>query len=49
MAAAARPASRCGTAAKWVPQTDWIAAYKDEVWSVVKAQSAEYAKSETQK
>jgi branched-chain amino acid transport system substrate-binding protein len=34
---------------KWVPQTDWIAAYKDDVWSVVKAQSAEYAKSESQK
>ena len=26
---------------KWVPQTDWIAAFKDDVWSVVKAQSAE--------
>ncbi len=31
---------------KWVPQTDWSAAFKDEVWSVVKAQSADYAKSE---
>ena len=35
--------------AKWVPQTDWIAAYKDDVWAVVKAQSAEYAKSESQR
>ena len=34
---------------KWVPQTDWIAAFKDDVWGVVKTQSAEYAKSETQK
>ena len=34
---------------KWVPQTDWTAAYTDDVWSVVKAQSAEYAKSEAQK
>jgi len=34
---------------KWVPQTDWIAAFQDEVWSVVKEQSAEYAKSEAQK
>jgi branched-chain amino acid transport system substrate-binding protein len=34
---------------KWVPQTDWIAAFKDEVWGVVKAQSGEYAKAETQK
>ncbi|MGB3866668.1 MAG: ABC transporter substrate-binding protein [Xanthobacteraceae bacterium] len=30
--------------AKWVPQTDWIAAYSDEVWKVVKEQSAAYAK-----
>jgi len=29
---------------KWVPQTDWIAAYTDEVWKVVKEQSAAYAK-----
>jgi len=28
---------------KWVPQTDWISAFKDDVWSVVKAQSADYA------
>jgi branched-chain amino acid transport system substrate-binding protein len=34
---------------KWVPQTDWIAGFQDEVWSVVKEQSAEYAKSESQK
>jgi branched-chain amino acid transport system substrate-binding protein len=34
---------------KWVPQTDWIAAYKDDVWNVVKAQSADYAKSDAQK
>ena len=34
---------------KWVPQTDWIAAFKDDVWSVVKAQSAEYAKSDARK
>jgi branched-chain amino acid transport system substrate-binding protein len=29
---------------KWVPQTDWIASFPDEVWSVVKEQSASYAK-----
>lgn len=34
---------------KWVPQTDWISAYQDEVWSVVKEQSADYLKSENQK
>ena len=34
---------------KWVPQTDWSAAFKDEVWSVVKTQSADYAKAESQK
>ena len=34
---------------KWAPQTDWSAAFKDEVWSVVKAQSADYAKAESQK
>lgn len=34
---------------KWVPQTEWIAAFKDDVWSVVEAQSADYLKSETQK
>jgi branched-chain amino acid transport system substrate-binding protein len=31
---------------KWVPQTDWIAGFSDEVWKVVKENSAEYAKSE---
>jgi branched-chain amino acid transport system substrate-binding protein len=35
--------------AKWVPQTDWIAAFQDVVWNVVKEQSADYAKSEAQK
>ncbi|NVN86853.1 MAG: ABC transporter substrate-binding protein [Rhodopseudomonas sp.] len=34
---------------KWVPQTDWIAGFPDEVWSVVKQQSADYAKSEANK
>jgi branched-chain amino acid transport system substrate-binding protein len=34
---------------KWVPQTDWIAGFSDEVWKVVKENSAEYAKSEGQK
>lgn len=34
---------------KWVPQTDWIAAYTDEVWNVVKIQSADYAKSDAAK
>jgi len=34
---------------KWVPQTDWIAGFQDEVWSVVKQQSADYAKSEANK
>jgi branched-chain amino acid transport system substrate-binding protein len=34
---------------KWVPQTDWIAGYKDDVWNIVKTQSADYAKSESQK
>jgi branched-chain amino acid transport system substrate-binding protein len=31
--------------AKWVPQSDWIAAYTDEVNQVVKEQSAEFAKT----
>jgi branched-chain amino acid transport system substrate-binding protein len=31
--------------AKWVPQSDWVAAYTDEVDKVVKEQSAEFAKS----
>jgi branched-chain amino acid transport system substrate-binding protein len=31
--------------AKWVPQTDWFAAYQDIVGQVVKEQSAEFAKS----
>ena len=35
--------------AKWVPQTDWIAGYSDEVWKVVKDESSKYAKEETQK
>ena len=35
--------------AKWVPQTDWIAGFSDEVWKVVKEESAKYAKEETQK
>jgi branched-chain amino acid transport system substrate-binding protein len=26
----------------WVPQTDWIAAYKDVVWDVVRESSAKY-------
>jgi branched-chain amino acid transport system substrate-binding protein len=26
----------------WVPQTDWIAAYSDVVWEVVKESSAKY-------
>ncbi len=30
---------------KWVPQSDWIAAYADEVNKVVKEQSAEFLKS----
>jgi branched-chain amino acid transport system substrate-binding protein len=30
---------------KWVPQSDWIAAYTDEVNKVVKQQSAEFAKN----
>lgn len=34
---------------KWVPQTDWIAAYTDDVWNVVKTQSADYAKSDAVK
>jgi branched-chain amino acid transport system substrate-binding protein len=34
---------------KWVPQTEWIAAYTDEVWNVVKSQSADYAKSDAVK
>ena len=32
--------------AKWVPMSDWIAAYTDEVDKVVKEQSAEFAKSQ---
>ena len=35
--------------AKWVPQTDWIAGYSEEVWKVVKESSAQYAKSEAAK
>ena len=31
---------------KWVPQSDWIAAYSDEVEKVVKEQSAEFAKTQ---
>lgn len=31
---------------KWVPQSDWISAYTDVVDEVVKAQSAEFAKSQ---
>ncbi len=31
---------------KWVPQSDWIAAYGDVVETVVKEQSAEFAKSQ---
>jgi branched-chain amino acid transport system substrate-binding protein len=34
---------------KWVQETDWIAGFPDDVWSVVKASSAEYAKSEAAK
>ena len=34
---------------KWVPETDWIAGFSEEVWNVVKASSAEYAKSEAAK
>ena len=30
---------------KWVPESDWIAAYTDEVEQIVKGQSAEFAKS----
>ena len=30
---------------KWVPQSDWVAAYTDEVDKVVKEQSAEFAKT----
>ena len=29
--------------------TDWIAGFSDEVWKVVKEESAKYAKEETQK
>ena len=32
-----------------MPRTDWIAAFKDDVWGIVKAPSAEYAKSGTRK
>lgn len=34
---------------KWVPETDWIAGFSDDVWKVVKESSAEYAKSEAAK
>jgi branched-chain amino acid transport system substrate-binding protein len=30
---------------KWVPQSDWIAAYQDVIWEVVKEQAAEFAKT----
>jgi branched-chain amino acid transport system substrate-binding protein len=35
--------------AKWVPETDWIAGFSEEVWTIVKESSAEYAKSEAAK
>jgi branched-chain amino acid transport system substrate-binding protein len=35
--------------AKWVPETDWIAGFSEEVWKVVKESSGEYAKSEAAK
>ena len=31
--------------AKWVPQSDWISAYNDVVWEVIKKESAEFAKT----
>ena len=31
--------------AKWVPQTDWISAYDDVVWELVKQGSAEFART----
>ncbi len=34
---------------KWVPETDWISGFSEEVWKVVKDSSAEYAKSEAAK
>lgn len=34
---------------KWVPETDWIAGFTEDVWKVVKESSAEYAKSEAAK
>lgn len=34
---------------KWVPETQWIAGFTDEVWKVVKEQSAEYAKQDAAK
>ncbi len=34
--------------AKWVPQTDWIEAYPELVWDVVKKESAEFRKSQPQ-
>lgn len=30
---------------KWVPQTDWLSAYSDVVQSIVKKESAEFAKT----
>jgi branched-chain amino acid transport system substrate-binding protein len=30
---------------KWLPQSDWIAAYPDVIWEVVKEQAAEFAKT----
>jgi branched-chain amino acid transport system substrate-binding protein len=27
---------------KWVPQTEWIAAYTDLIWEVVRKSSSEY-------
>ncbi len=29
--------------AKWIPQTDWIAAYNDDIWEIVKKDSAKFA------
>ncbi len=28
--------------AKWIPQTDWISAYNDDIWGIVKKDSAKY-------
>jgi branched-chain amino acid transport system substrate-binding protein len=31
--------------AKWVPQTDWLTSYNDDIWEIVKKDSAKFVKA----